>query len=334
MSKTSCQSIPIVAENSEKVKFKSTFDRLKRNFERVYASGGDYSDALYPLARALAFSVLRKCLDPQRKTAPMRAEVSDNGQTNPLKEARISIARDSAALEQLRAAMDKAFTTSYDDKGLPVVDILDQEAADVVNALISQTLGEGLDLVHNAVVVLLEQAAEHASAGGEWLDKPYKVERVSRRVRINLDTSAAREEVETTPIQEAFRAVRRTVVESRSSRINTTGYSYVAGVDDGGAGVYQRLPKYLDIGSMDADGLYSVGIAALEEYASIIERLGLNKRQLLVLRLRMSGYGYKAIATYLGLKDESSVKRTVRQMRARAEKIGFTPDTYTAEADE
>ena len=56
------------------------FETVKRSFEQAFASGGDYSAELLDLSTAVAYSVLNKCLDPQRKTAVDREQVSDNGQ--------------------------------------------------------------------------------------------------------------------------------------------------------------------------------------------------------------------------------------------------------------
>ena len=57
----------------------SAFETVKRNYETALASGKDSTQELTALATAVAYSVLNKCIDPQRKTAADRETVSDNG---------------------------------------------------------------------------------------------------------------------------------------------------------------------------------------------------------------------------------------------------------------
>ena len=337
MRKTITKGTKIVLENPEKVNPLNTFEALKRDFEAAYASGNDFTEALYALARGVAYSVLKKCLDPQRKTAPMRDAISDNGQTSPLIECRRSIARDTANLEHIRDALNRAYKLTVNDKGETVNEVADRKALEAADELMRETLGDGLDIVHNAVVAILEQAAEHAGDGEKWLDIPRKEMRLDKRVRINLDTSAARKEVEITPIQDIYRATRATVIEARSGRVNASGYSYVAGTDAGGEEVYYRLPKYSDLGgdgtgrkrsALDmhtSDAGYSADVAGLEVYAALKRALRFTKRQALIFDLRVAGYGDKAIARYFGI-----TKQAVQNQRKRIVKLaldkGITPD--------
>ena len=60
-------------------KSRPDFEQVKRNYETALASGKDSTQELTALATAVAYSVLNKCIDPQRKTAADRETVSDNG---------------------------------------------------------------------------------------------------------------------------------------------------------------------------------------------------------------------------------------------------------------
>ena len=60
-------------------KSRPDFEQVKRNYETALASGKDSTQELTDLATAVAYSVLNKCIDPQRKTAADRETVSDNG---------------------------------------------------------------------------------------------------------------------------------------------------------------------------------------------------------------------------------------------------------------
>ena len=56
----------------------------------------------------------------------------------------------------------------------------------------------------------------------------------------------------------------------------------------------------------------------------------LTDRQAQILRLRMQGKGYKAIATYLGV-TQRAIAKTVAQIQSKATAAGLTPAGYTAQ---
>ena len=175
-------------------------------------------------------------------------------------------------------------------------------------------------------LAILEQAAEHAS-GENWLDSKYTARRLSRRVYIRLDDSAAYRDDETTPIQEVYREVRRAIQNSRAIATDPrNGYSYLEELTaDGLDTIYFRLQKYADLGGYNADGLYTTDRQSVADYETIIEKLELTDRQAQIVRLRMQGKGYKQIATYLGVTFQA-VQNAMKKVQAKAEKIGFRPD--------
>ena len=73
-----------------------------------------------------------------------------------------------------------------------------------------------------------------------------------------------------------------------------------------------------------SNGNYTADMRTAADYDTILAHLNLTVRQAEVLRLRMQGRGFKAIATYLGV-DVSNVKRTVKQIQKKAREIGLTP---------
>lgn len=312
-----------VPENGGKV---NAFEQVKRDFETAHASGGDYTTQLLNLSTAIARSVVRKCLDPQRKTAGEQYKVSDNGINPAIDDLRRGIAADVHLLDLTAANADKATKTTFDENGDFVTVTADKDAENALNALIGETLSDGIDLVNTAALALLEQAAEHATAPG-WLDRPYTVRRLSKRVYIRTSDSAAYADVETTPIQEVYREVRTAIQNSRAIQTDPrNGYTYIEDVTiDGLDTIYYRLQKYANLGGYNCDGNYTADRQTVEDYESIIERLELSDRQAQVLRLRMQGRGYKAIGTYLGV-DVANVKRTVKQIQKKAREIGLTPE--------
>lgn len=304
----------------------TTFETLKRTFEQAHASGNDYTTPLYDLATAIAYSVVNKCIDPQRKTAATRETVSDSGYNPAMIELKRGIGHDLRTLEQARYCADVATRTTYNADGDRITETADREAAAALVKLAAEQMTDGIDLVQTAALAILEQAAEHAS-GENWLDSKYTAHRLSRRVYIRLDDSAAYRDDETTPIQEVYREVRRAIQNSRAIATDPrNGYSYLEELTaDGLDTIYFRLQKYADLGGYNADGLYTTDRQSVADYETIIEKLELTDRQAQIVRLRMQGKGYKQIATYLGVTFQA-VQNAMKKVQAKAEKIGFRPD--------
>ena len=306
----------------------TTFETAKRTLEQAYASGTDYTSALYDLATAIAYSVLNKCIDPQRKTAAEKDSPSDSGINPALVALKQGIAADRRNLASLDYCNARATRTTYNVDGDRITEVADKEAYAALVGLIDEPLTDGLDLVQTAAAAILEQAAEHATAEN-WLDRPYIVRRLSKRVYIQAADSAAYADKETTPIQEVYRAVRQAVQASRAVQTDPrNGYSYIEDLTaDGLDAIYYRLHKYADLGGYNSDGLYTTDRQAAADYDSIIEALQLTDRQATIIRLRMQGKGYLAIGTYLGVTAQA-VHNTMKKVQAKAEKIGFTPSMW------
>ena len=311
-----------VPENAGKVK---DFEQVKRDFETALNSGKDYGPALLDLSAVFAYSVVNKCIDPQRKAAADRDSVSDNGQNPAMIALKRGIAFDRRTLDNTAAAANAATRCTLNKDGDPVTETVDRDAAAALAALVGETLSDGIDLVQTAAVALLEQAADHADGPG-WLDKPYTVRRLSRKVYIKETDSAAYRDDTTTPAQEVYRAVRRAVQESRAVQTDPrNGYTYIEELTvDGLDAIYYRLQKYADLGGYNVNGNYTADRQTMTEYNAIMGKLNLTARQAEVLALRMRGHGYKAIATYLGV-TKRAVSKTMEQIQKKALAIGLIP---------
>lgn len=310
------------------------FEQVKRNYETALASGKDTGTELTALATAVAYSVLNKCIDPQRKTAQTKAAdgeqtASNSGHNPALVALKRGIAQDLATLENTRYCSERATRTTYNADGDTVTEIADKDAYNALTALAADTLTDGIDLVQTAALAILEQAADHADSGTEWLDTPYTVRRLSKRVYIQRTDSAAYKDTETTPIQEVYRAVRKAVQDSRAMQTDPrNGYSYIEDLTaDGLDTIYYRLGKYTDLGGFDCNGNYTTGAGTVEQYETLVARMELTDRQAQILKLRMQGKGYKAIATYLGVSNNAIVK-TVKQIQTKATAAGLTANGY------
>lgn len=322
-------------ENNNSIK-RGAFDALKRGYEIALASGADTSAELTALAKAVANSVAKKCADPQGKTAGKQDAVSDSGYNPAIVALRRGINADCALLDSTRALADIAEKLSFGADGDAFNEIADGDAFKALHGdngngggLMSETLTDGADLVQTAALALLEQAAEHAD-GAEWLDRPYTVRRLSKKVYIQASDSAAYREVQTTPIQEVYRAVRRAINDSRAMQTDPrNGYTYLEDMtEDGNDTIYRRLRKWEDVGSADdCNGLYSADGQTVADYESTLAALNLTDRQAQIVHLRMQGKGYKAIATYLGITADG-VKVQMRRLRDKCAALGFTPEMW------
>ena len=319
--------------NTTTTETRKDFDAVKRQFEQAHASGNDYAAPLYDLATAVAYSVLNKCLDPQRKTAADRDAVSNNGNNPALLAVKRGIAADRRTLDNLRTATNKATRTAYNADGDLTTETVDKDAEKAVAALVGETLSDGIDLVNAAALAILEQAAEHADPAAPWLDTPYTTRRLSRRVYIRTEDSRAYCDETTTPIQEVYRAVRQAVQDSRATQTDPrNGYTYIEDNENGLETIYYRLHKYADLGGYDCNGLYTADQQTAADYETLVERLKLTDRQAVVIHLRMQGKGNKAIATYLGVTPQA-VQNTLAKIQRKAAKIGLTPAGYTPQDD-
>lgn len=308
-----------------------TFETVKRNYETALASGKDSTQELTALATAVAYSVINKCIDPQRKAAAQRDTASNTGFNPTMVALKRGIAADLATLDNTRRTANAATATTYNADGDLVTVTADKDAAAALVDLMATTLSDGIDLVQTAALAILEQAAEHAN-GGEWLDVPHTVRRLSRRVYIRSDESAAYRDDETTPIQEVYRAVRQAVQNSRAVQTDPrNGYSYIEDLTaDGLDTIYYRMGKYTDLGGYDCNGNYTTDRQNMADYETLVARLDLTDRQAQILRLRMQGHGNKAIASYLGVTYQA-VQNTLAKVQRKAQSIGLTPSGHVTQ---
>lgn len=305
---------------------KASFTALLENYAKQTTDTATtaYSDALEELATAVAYSVLKKCIN--------------TGYNEMLLTVRRELTRDNNTLNTIDHCNLNAVRLTYNEDGDLVEETTNKDNRDALNTLTRQTLGDGLDLVHTAVVAILEETAKQTDRGEAVnLETPYTVRRLKKKVWIKTaDSVNGWETVETTPIREIYKAVRRAINDSRALATDArNGYTYIEGFsEDEETGetsrIYRRMAKYADLGGYACDyngacTFYSADAQTVEDTDAIIERLGLTAKQAQVLSLRQSGYGYKAIATYLGV-TQRAVAKTVEAIQKKAVAIGLTPN--------
>lgn len=304
----------------------TNFETLMTNFCDEYrkdSTSAKFTEVTTDLATAVAYSVIRKCLDPQAKSG----KTSNSGCNPQLEEVKRSIYRDTNTLKNIDYSCKEAFTTVYNEDGDRQTKTKDSDYRYAYNKLTQQTLGDGLDLVNTAIVSLLDECTKVDTTTGNFLETVYTVRKLKKKVWIKVSDSVnGWETVETSPIREVYKAVRREVANNRSLNIDpSNGYLYLEDLakdeeSNEEATVYRRLNKYTDlVGNVtDFNGAVkfeTVDSGSVADYDKMTEALELTARQAQVLQLRMSGYGCVAIGTYLGVKEESvrSVLQTIQK---------------------
>lgn len=305
------------------------FADLLRQYEKEYNNDKTsvaFSNVLDELATAVAYSVIKKCLDPQRK-GRKDGQVSNSGCNTQLDEVKRSIYRDKNTLANIDYSCKQAFTTVYNEDGDRQTKTKDIDYRYAYNKLSQQTLGDGIDLVHVAMVALLDESEKADRTRENFLENTYEVRRLKKKVWIkSADSVNGWETVETSPIREVYKAVRREVANSRSLNIDpSNGYLYLADLatdeeSNEETTIYRRLNKFSDLAGnvTDYNGAVTfetVDSASVDKYENMVDALELTARQAKVLELRMGGYGCVAIGTYLGVKEESvmSVLKTIQK---------------------
>lgn len=220
--------------------------------------------------------------------------------------------------------------------------------------LLQNSFSEGYDLINTAVVSILEetQKALDRIANGEtyehetnidknvgmFMEYAFPKRQLKKKVLIKDEHNANCYEYKpTTPIQEVYKAIRREIENNRAVQIANNKYIYIE-VDNNNTEekLYKRLPKYSGLASETYSSTYSnYGQSAkainttastydVDRVEKIIAKLNLSERQTEVLQLRLRGYGYRAISTYLGI-DIANTKRVGKQIQKKCTDIGFTP---------
>lgn len=201
-------------------------------------------------------------------------------------------------------------------------------------------MGIGIDLVSVATVAILGEVKKQADRDPDLpcdLERPYTVKTLSKRVYIQTATSCAWKEVETLPIKEIYKAIRRYIMETASERSDPRAkYCYLEdlAVDESGNEtadrIYIRLGKYSDLGGYvkDFNGKETFIVAdniTAKKASDLVTEMNLTARQAQVLKYRRQGLGYRAIATALGIRPES-VYSCIKSIQTKARAIGLDPE--------
>lgn len=195
---------------------------------------------------------------------------------------------------------------------------------------IPDTVGDGMDLVHSAFAVGLDEVEKH---NGD-LEAPYLISRVSHRVWYDDPDICRPTESETCGISEMYRAARRYIQDNRAVQADATNkhryveymFSEFTDSDDELSEfsedyvIYRRMST---VYSGTDDTALTDAIAAdrgdADTIDCLIESLKLTDKERKVLSYRLRGYGEKATGKALGVSRDSVHSALIR-IRDKARK--------------
>lgn len=196
---------------------------------------------------------------------------------------------------------------------------------------ISDIIGDGLDLVHAAFTVGLDEVEKH---NGD-LKTPYLISRVSRRVWYDDPDICKPTESETSGIREMYRAARRYIQDNRAISTDAANrhqyieykYSEISDNDELSEfsedfAIYRRMPTAYDGKDIALTDAIASDRGDADIIDTMIDSLGLSEKEEKVLRYRLRGYGEKATAKVLGL-TRNAVHGTINRIRSKAKKMPF-----------
>lgn len=342
----------MLEQNTQTTKQSNNFETLLTNFETLHINNPhstEYSDTLQELSTAIAYSVLRKVIDPQRYNT-QNDNVSNSGFNSQLVSMKNVLYRDIQSIKNVNTIEPLCISHTLNDSGDDVTIITDRALYDGYNKLISHVLSDGMDLVQVASLAILEQCGSELVNDSEigFIAKPYYITRLKKKIVIKKeDSKNGYETIATTPIQEVYRKVRKYIHDNKSLQIDPKNmYTYIELDNDSNDDenrIYKRLDKYADLGGVSISsgfntventvinhvdsthgGLYTADSATVDTIEKLIDKLELTDRQAQVLKLRLRGYGLKAIGTYLGVSHQA-IAKTLKQVQTKAiDKLGLT----------
>ena len=342
----------MLESNNQTTKQTTNFETLLAKFETLHINAPhstEYSDTLQELSTAIAYSVLRKVIDPQRFNT-QSDNVSNSGFNSQLVNMKNVLYRDIQSIKNVNVLEPLCIGHTLNDNGDDVTIITDKSLYDGYNKLVSHVLSDGMDLVQVASLAILEQCNSELVDDSEsgFIEKAYYITRLKKKIVIKKeDSKNGYETIATTPIQEVYRKVRKYIQDNKSLQIDPRNvYTYIDLNDDDSDSenrIYKRLDKYADLGGVSISsgfntventvinhvdsthgGLYTADSATVDTIEKLIDKLELTSRQAQVLKLRLRGYGLKAIGTYLGVSHQA-IAKTLKQVQTKAiDKLGLT----------
>lgn len=276
----------------------------------------EYDETLQALATACTYSVVKKIIE--KSSNPVIIQLRRN------------IAHNIDLLRRQTYAMNNSTETAYDANGERYTKIIDKELHKASDIIIGECLLDGCDLVQTASLAIIEatkKAMETGKGNDSFLTDKYITEKPNKRVRIQDTEKPVLVECETSAIVEIFKAIRAEISNTSAVQVASQKYLYLSEnieseIDGKTYETYLRLPKYSGIVTENESGIITADGTDFEIIAEKLTLLNLTPKQLEVVKLRLSGYGYKAIGTYFGI-SHNAVIATLKQVQKKAIEKGI-----------
>lgn len=289
---------------------------LLKSLVTAYKNQSDeYPDVLLDTAKVCTLSVIKKCLD---------VKPDDDA----LQRAKIEIIKNFNNYNKFKNLINDEYIIKLNKNGDIVKIIRDKDDRNAAYDLIGDAWSGcgGLDLVNDAVVSLLECLQKT-----DDLQSTFTSKEPEHKVIINNKKPTIKE-VQSTYIQQVYRAIRQSIRDNKSVCSASNKYIYLDDIiedEDGNEyNVYQRLPKYSDVGVITCDGNNPVIVGEQYSYEYIynkINTLNLSTSERTVLEYRLSGYSYGDIAKKMGLSN-NTVKGYRQRICKKAIAAGLYPN--------
>lgn len=343
MNKTTKTTRATATTSAQTTETAKTFADLLRDYERATRNylqrpcketERERTETAKTLAAACTFAVLKKI-----------EAASGNKVITGL---RRDLARDLNNANNLANSIQNATETKYNADGERITRVKDKDLNETSADLTAETISDASDLLQTALLTIYAETAKIQEIYADYfwiigadnkpfpfMEFPYTTRRLKRKVWIKAaESKNGWETVETTAIREVYKAVRRDIESNRSMQIANNKYCYIADLatdEESGdeEAIYRRLPKYSRLAEETTD--YNgkvIAITADKESAETADRLvkslKLSKQQATILQYRMSGYGYKAIATALGVRS-ANIQTQCKRIAEKAIASGLFP---------
>lgn len=295
----------------------------KNSDPEIIAKDPQVTTALQATARFTVFSVLKKLFTASGNKIPQKLTRS--------------ICQDLDRFKRLDRLVVDDHIIIYDDDGDPTV-VYNELAKDTYN-LVSQTSGDGLDLLQTATLAVWTETLKiiqdrPADLKLNFMTIPYGVHILRKKVYIKDDPSDPTlwTDENTTPIQQAYKAVRREIIASKAIQTNNK-YVYIEDLavdpscDNNTENIFRRLDR--PTASLATDTLTAgidgrptdipptANVENVKNARNLLRELNLTARQATVLKYRLQGYGKVAIATRLSVSS-TAIKQTIKQIQKKA----------------
>lgn len=190
--------------------------------------------------------------------------------------------------------------------------------------------GEGFDLVNVAIVAFLDEERKaherNVNTCFLWTQKEYTEIDIDKRVIIQRDDSMKKREFTRIPAKNVYQKLREYIVSNRGVRIDEK-HVFIEELVQNENGteeqIFHRMKHGQQFAYYDFTEMHENTCNLLQASMCIQSFLDtLTAKEQKVLDLRMQGCGYKAISSYMGVCNNSTVK-TVKSLQKKAEKAGL-----------